>query len=170
MRNALSQVDGRPRLTADATFVIGYGNRRRGDDAAGPLAIESLAETGAQGLKLEEFDGDGMALIELWAGIDSVVVIDAIASGRPPGSVFFFSADRIDEDGGLHCGSTHGLGLLEAVRLARTLGRLPRRLWVVGVESERFELGTEASQAVRRGARQAARLVAQRWGGGACTN
>jgi hydrogenase maturation protease len=151
-------------MSAPAALVIGFGNRRRGDDAAGPLALELLRGMALHGVTLEEFDGDGMALLDRWCGIDSVVVIDAVQSGRRPGEVIALSSEQIEDANSFRSASTHGLGLMEAVRLGRTLGLLPHRLWIVGVEGVCFEVGTEASQAVRRGAREAARLVAERWG------
>jgi hydrogenase maturation protease len=45
-------------------------------------------------------------------------------------------------------GSSHGIGVAEAVELARALGRLPRRLTLIGVEAAGFEVGASLSSAV----------------------
>ncbi|MEZ5400162.1 MAG: hydrogenase maturation protease [Bryobacteraceae bacterium] len=165
MRHPLSETDRRPHL---APLVIGYGNRMRGDDAAGPLAIDVLRESGARGLRLDVFEGDGSALIDRWGATDTVVMIDAVVSGLASGEVRVFTPG--DLGAGIRCVSTHGLGLIEAVRLAKAIGRMPAQLWIVGVEAERFELGSEPSPAVRRGAHDAARIAIERWGGGPCTS
>ena len=44
--------------------------------------------------------------------------------------------------------STHALGLAEAVELARSLGRLPQRVVVYGIEGESFAFGKGLSAAV----------------------
>ena len=55
--------------------------------------------------------------------------------------------------------STHHLGLAEAVELARTLGRLPQRLVVYGVEGASFEIGDKLTAEVRNGSEQAAAAI-----------
>jgi len=162
----MTDVEGAPA----ETLVIGYGNRTRGDDAAGPIAIECLRRLACNGVMLEEWDGDSLQLIERWSLRESVVVIDAIQSGRRAGEVTILSARELETETVIHSVSTHGFGLVEAVRLGRVLERLPPRLWVVGIEGERFDMGTSPTEAVRRGALNAARLVAARWGHGPCTS
>ena len=44
--------------------------------------------------------------------------------------------------------SSHAIGLVESVELARTLGSLPRRCVVYAIEAERFDLGAGLSPAV----------------------
>ena len=150
-------------------MVIGYGNRRRGDDAAGPLAVDALRELGADGLRLDVFEGDGAGLLERWEKDDAVLIVDAVVSAGEPGAVRVFSAEDL-RGGEVRGVSTHGLGLREAVQLSEALGRMPAKLWILGVEAASFELGGWPSPAVRRGAREAARLIASRWGGVKCTS
>ncbi|MDF3143003.1 hydrogenase maturation protease, partial [Streptomyces sp. T21Q-yed] len=81
-------------------------------------------------------------------GARLAVVVDA-AHAHPgtPGRVH-----RIELDAGLLAQpattSSHGLGLGEAVELARVLGLLPERLVVYAVEGAESELGTGLSPAV----------------------
>jgi len=44
--------------------------------------------------------------------------------------------------------STHAIGIVEAVEMARRLGRLPERLVVYGIEAESVATGTSVSPAV----------------------
>jgi hydrogenase maturation protease len=121
--------------------VIGVGNAARGDDAAGLIAARRLG-----GL---EHEGDPVALLDMWRDADVAVVIDAVSSGAEPGTVHRFDATSAPLPARLR-GSTssHALGLAEAIELGRTLGRLPGRLIVYGIEGERFEAGTELTPAV----------------------
>ncbi|HET9738341.1 MAG TPA: hydrogenase maturation protease [Solirubrobacteraceae bacterium] len=122
-------------------MVIGIGNAARGDDAAGLITARRLG-----GL---EHEGDPVALLDVWREADVAVVIDAVSSGAAPGTVYRFDATAAPLPAQLRgSSSTHALGLAEAIELGRTLGRLPRRLIVYGIEGERFEAGAELTPAV----------------------
>lgn len=121
--------------------VIGVGNAARGDDAAGVIAARRLG-----GL---EHEGDPVALLHVWCDADTAIVIDAVSSGAPPGTVHRFDATAAPLPTKLRgSSSTHALGLAEAIELGRTLGQLPARLIVYGIEGERFEAGAELTPAV----------------------
>jgi hydrogenase maturation protease len=83
-------------------------------------------------------------LLEVFDGYDTVVVVDATRSGTAPGTVTVTEGPLASQGSA----STHGLGLAEAVELARALDRLPWRLVVVGVEVGSTEPGTPLSPAV----------------------
>jgi hydrogenase maturation protease len=126
-------------------LVLGVGNRYRGDDGAGPLAADRLA---AAGIDAVEHPGDGPGLIEAWQGRESVVVIDAMTSVAPAGTVRRFDAAAAPLPRAAFQMSTHALGLADAIELARTLGRLPPRLVVYGIEGHAFATGTPPGPAV----------------------
>ena len=83
-----------------------------------------------------------------WEGRDRVVLIDAMRSGSPPGTVRRFDAGRGDLPDGAFACSSHLYGPAEAVALARSLGRLPESLVVYGVEGADFTLGAGLSPEV----------------------
>ena len=121
--------------------MIGVGNATRGDDAAGLLAARAVG-----GIELE---GDPSALLELLDGLDAAVVIDAVRSGAPAGTVRRFDAARGPLPTAIRSStSTHLVGLTEAIELARALGRLPPRVTVYAIEGERFGLGAPVTPAV----------------------
>ncbi|MFD9636702.1 hydrogenase maturation protease [Streptomyces violascens] len=132
--------------------VIGVGNDFRRDDGAGWAVVDRLRERAVErplpaGTVLATCDGDPARLIALWEGADLAVVVDA-AHAHPanPGRVH-----RLDLDAGLlarPAASSHGLGLGEALELARVLGRLPGRLVVFAVEGADSRLGTGLSTPV----------------------
>jgi hydrogenase maturation protease len=127
--------------------VVGIGRLDRGDDAAGRLVVRRLRERFDAGVEMMESEGGMTELLDAWGGAPAVIAVDAVTSGAPPGTLLRFDAGRE----GLRFpsgGSTHGLGLAEAVELARTLGRLPHRMIVHGIEGERFEAGAALSPAV----------------------
>ncbi len=134
--------------------VIGVGNDLRGDDAIGPEAVRRLRARAVPGIEATVCAADPAALIEAWAGAARAVVVDAMAGGGRPGAVVRFDAAAAPLPVASFRGSTHGLGVAEAVELARALGRLPGSLTVIGVEGARWEpgapLGPEADEAVDR--------------------
>ncbi len=55
--------------------------------------------------------------------------------------------------------SSHGLGLAQAIELARALGTLPRRCLVYAIEGARFTAGAPLTPAVARTAATVARQI-----------
>lgn len=125
---------------AAAVLIIGVGNPLRRDDGLGRAAARAIRE-GAPGLRVLELEGEGAALLEAWAGADVVIVIDAVRGGSAPGTVYRFEppADRLPRT--FASTSTHAFGLPDAVELGQTLGQLPRRLIVYGVQGADFTAG-----------------------------
>ncbi len=136
-------------------LVLGCGHPDRGDDAAGPLAARRLREWG---IDAREHGGDALSLMEAWQGADEVVLVDAVVTGRRAGAVSVWDA-RTAPMQGARLGSSHALGLAEAIGLSRELGRLPGRLTLYGIEARRFDPGRPPSPAVLRGVERAARRV-----------
>lgn len=133
-----------------SAIVVGVGSSMRGDDGLGPRAIELLGERldSEPSVELRAVDGDPARMIEAWRGRAVAIVVDAVRTGAPPGTVH-----RIDHgSAGLVAGraaSTHSGGVAEAIALATQLDLMPQRLVVLGVEPVSFELGTELSAPVR---------------------
>lgn len=138
--------------TQRGPLVIGLGSPDRGDDAVGSAVARAVAGR-LPGVAVVDHE-DPTGLLDVWAGHSPVVLVDAVRSGAPAGSVH-----RLETGQGLppvttgawtHSGygSTHAVGLAEMVELGRVLGRLPDRLVVVGVEAERFDHGAPLSPLV----------------------
>jgi hydrogenase maturation protease len=136
--------------------IIGCGNRERGDDAAGVLVAERLRELGVEA---ETLTGEALALIEAWRGAKNVIVVDAVATGSPAGTVQVWEG-RPPVLPGRVSTSTHGFGVAEAIELARTVDRLPQRLRVYGIEGRRFDPGSDVSPEVKRAVEEVARQIA----------
>ena len=130
-------------------LVIGIGHRLRKDDAVGPMVIDRLLSMHADiAIDVLELSGEGAALIEAWDGRGTVVVVDAMRSGRPPGTIVTLDAVTEPCRAEVFRQSSHQFGLAAAIETARVLGRLPRHLIVVGVEGEQFGFGEGLTPAV----------------------
>ena len=150
------------------TLVVGIGHEDRGDDAAGPLTVRLLARAWADrpppSVAVRAWRGDPLGLIEAWSGVERLVLVDAVVSGAAPGTVRRYGIDAPFATGA--GASTHGVGLADALALARTLGRLPATVEVWGIEGAEFAVGTPPSDAVARAAADLAARLATALGEG----
>jgi hydrogenase maturation protease len=121
------------------------GSRYRGDDAVGPLVADRLRAAGARVL---ECDDEPTRLLDGWAGLDLVVIVDAVSSGAAPGTVHRFDPGEGPLPRELGLASTHAFSVPEALELGRALGRAPHRVLVLGVEGVAFGMGDPVTPAV----------------------
>jgi hydrogenase maturation protease len=132
--------------------VIGVGNEWRGDDGAG---LEVARRLGGRQLQ-----GEPIGLVEALDGTDEVAIVDAVFSGAPPGTVHEFEAGANPLPVALFgSSSTHALGLAEAIEIARSLGRLPGRVRVLGIEGARFDYGRGLSPEVQAAVEECTRSI-----------
>jgi hydrogenase maturation protease len=131
-----------------ARIVIGVGNDLRGDDAAGWETVRRLVP--APSFVLHEHGGDAPGLISLWGPDDDVVVVDAVVSGDPPGTIVEIDALAAPLPADVSWATTHGAGVAEGIEMARALGLLPRSLVVMGISAGAFELGAPMTGDVER--------------------
>ena len=127
--------------------VLGVGNAYRGDDAVG-LAVAGRVRERAPGLEVVVCEQEPIQLLDAWAGADLALLVDAVSSGAPPGTVHRLDATAEPVPATVFRGSTHAFGVAEVVELGRALGRLPGRLLVFGVEGAAFSAGDELTPAV----------------------
>jgi len=131
--------------------VAGLGNSYRGDDAVGPLVAALFAGVN-DGVRDIGPLAEPLDLLGRFDGADLAIVIDAVRSGAPIGTVQVLEIDLAhsndDSPGEPAVTSTHGIGLVGVLRLARAVAQAPRRLVVVAVEGEAFDLGSSMSAAV----------------------
>lgn len=133
-----------------AALVIGIGNEYRRDDGVGIAVARALRAASLPGVEVCEQSGEGTALVASWSDRSLVYVIDAVSSGAPAGTVHRFDATtktlgRITR---IFRGTSHQIGLGEAVELGRVLGQLPARLIIYGIESTAFGDGVGLSAPV----------------------
>jgi hydrogenase maturation protease len=121
--------------------VIGVGNAFRGDDAVGLAVAERLRGRVPAGVEVVPCELEPSRLIEAWEGAASALVVDAVDSGAEPGTLTRFDASADAVPARAFRSSTHAFGVVEAIELARALGRLPRRVVIYGVEGGEFAAG-----------------------------
>jgi hydrogenase maturation protease len=142
-----------------STLLIGVGNEFRGDDGVGILAARSIREKNLPGIVMVECDGEAAALLDVWAGMKTVVIIDAVSSGAPPGTIHRIDARRQSVSQEIFPFSTHALGVAHAVELARSLGKLPVNIIIYGIEGGQFTAGPSLSPEVQEAMDEVLQIV-----------
>lgn len=135
-------------------IVIGVGNPSRGDDGAGLEVARRVRSRGSY-----QIVGGPYEMIEMWEGAEDVVVVDAARSGSLAGTVHRFEAHSGPLPGGVLSTSTHSIGVADAIEMARTLGRLPERLVVYGIEVQDVTPGRGLTTRVKRAVDQVVREI-----------
>jgi hydrogenase maturation protease len=111
----------------------------------GPVVAGRLRAAGARVLDCAD---EPTRLLGLWDALDAVVVVDAVRSGAPAGTLHRLDAGDGPLPRDLGLASTHAMGIADALELGRALGRAPRRVVVLGIEGASFGMGEEMTPAV----------------------
>jgi hydrogenase maturation protease len=134
---------------SEPPLIIGVGNEFRDDDAAGILVAREIRRRCGKATVVE-VSGEGTALMAAWSGHENVIIVDAVSSGKEPGTITTFNIGEEDLPRRLfHC-SSHVFGIAEAVALAKRLHNLPARLILYGIEGKDFGVGIGLSTPVVR--------------------
>jgi len=164
-------------MTPAPVLVVGIGSELRGDDGVGPAvarAVQQACDCGAAASVPVEVlvVADPLDLVDAGAGAPLAIVVDATRGGLDPGTVQVVelggtSAVRPPSNlaGRVRPSSTHALGLVAALDLAKLLGHPPRRTVLVGVEGAEFGpgmgLGPAVADAVPEAVARVLELVAE---------
>ena len=139
-----------------STRIIGCGNRDRCDDAAGVLVAERLRQLG---IPAEIQPGSAFELVESWYKDEDVMLVDAVVTGSPLGTIHVFKGKPLKVPSNPQV-SSHGFGVAEAINLARILQLLPRTLTVYGIEGKNFGIGETVSPEVLQSVEEVAQQIA----------
>ncbi len=155
-----------PDAERSRALVIGLGADARSDDGVGLDVARELRQVPPFGAEVVEGPGDLSRLLDLWTGRPLVILVDAVRSGAPAGTVVRWDGEEAARLPTGYALSTHGFSLPDVLHLARFLGRLPRRLVLFGIEGREVGVGTERSPEVREAVPEVCRRIAQELEGG----
>ncbi len=119
-------------------LVLGLGNPLVTDDSVGLRVAAELKSrmAGRPEVVVSEDYWGGLRLMERMAGFDRAIVIDAIRTGAPPGTIHRLTPGSIPTQ---RSASAHDVNLPTALAVGRTAGlHLPRDedILLVGIEAE----------------------------------
>jgi hydrogenase maturation protease len=151
-----------------SVLVAGIGNVLMADDGFGVEVARLLAQRELpRGVKVGDYGIRGIDLAyELNEDYDAAMLIDTVARGEAPGTLFVIEPD-LEEEAAAGAGALdpHRMDPVRVLGLARAMGPLPPRLLVVGCEPavlpdpDDEELAMGLSEPVQRAARVAVGLV-----------
>jgi hydrogenase maturation protease len=154
-------------LMPRGALVVCLGNQHRGDDAFGVLVARQLDHELPRANVLVH-GGEPLALIDAWRGFDHVILVDAISTTHPPGTVLEFDLSTTPAPPELVAASTHALGPFAVIEMARALGELPARVDVIAVSGHDFTMGAAVSPAVSTSVGPIARKIREMAGAASC--
>ncbi len=123
------------------TVIIGMGNPLLSDDGVGSVVAHAVAQRlmHRTNLSLVELHTGGIRLMEAMVGYRWAVVVDAMVSGAPPGTVHRF--DPHDFVTTKNTFSSHDTDFATAWDLGRMAGvALPEQVAFWGIEGREFDL------------------------------
>ena len=145
--------------------ILGIGQSIRGDDEVGLEIVRRWRKSHGTDypectIEAETAESPGLTLLGLIAGLDAAILVDAVQSGAPPGTIHKLTEDDL-LDFGEGSASAHGWGTAETLSLGRQLAPedLPERIFIIGVEALQFELGEGLSPAVRDAIPEAVEMI-----------
>jgi hydrogenase maturation protease len=131
-------------------LIISFGNEYRADDGAGPAVARLISELKTETIEVMFGHVDEATLLNKLAGAEYAFLIDAVRSGAEPGMIFRLEPLTQELPTGIFANySTHSLGLLNLLEMARTLKKMPRSLVIYGIEGRDFSYGSGLSDEVK---------------------
>lgn len=130
-------------------LVLGAGNILLSDEGVGVRVVEALQQRYQMPEQVELLDGGtcGMDLLDVIAGRDHLILVDAVNTGSPPGTVVRY-ADREFPAVFRTRTSPHQLGLADVLGLLTLLDSAPKRVTVIGVQPHSLDIGIELTPVV----------------------
>jgi len=131
-------------------IVIGIGNPYRSDDGVGVVVARRLREAKPANCAVHEATGEGTQLMSLWEGAQHLILIDAVQSREPAGTIHRIDAAREHVPSDFFHYSTHAFSVAEAVEMAKVLNTLPPCVTLYGITGKTFAAGTQLSPEVQK--------------------
>src|SRR5664280_160444 len=103
-------------------LVIGCGNLLASDDGVGIEIVRRLQEMELpQGVQIVEAGTPGLQLLDIWEKAEQVIIVDAVRSGEPVGTIHCFDAALLPPREFMPL-SSHGINVIDAIELGKLLG------------------------------------------------
>jgi hydrogenase maturation protease len=147
--------------------LLGLGHSMRGDDEIGLIVVQHWMEGYREAYPENQVEGDilespGLNLLGNISGWDAAVLVDAVQSGAPAGTIHVLAEENLAAftEGS---GSAHGWGAAETLSLGHRLvpEDMPPRIILIGIEAVQFELGEGLSPGVKAALPRAVKAINQ---------
>ncbi len=130
-------------------LVLGLGNVLLADDGIGAAAIARLERDYGipPGVRLVEGGTLGLSLLDQIAEAEHVILVDAVATGAPPGSLVRLDGAEL-LDAVRERLSVHQVGVADLLNAAHLIGRYPASLVLLGLTPGAITLGIARTRLV----------------------
>jgi hydrogenase maturation protease len=127
-------------------LILGVGNLLLTDEGLGIHAVRKLLDLAGLPEDVEIVDGGtaGLGLLYYLEGVERLVIIDAVDSGNPPGTMVRLSGDQIPAYMAMKL-SPHEITLPDFLAAAKLRDLYPQEVIVWGIQPESLEVGVELS-------------------------
>ncbi len=134
-----------------SALVLGVGNVLLMDESIGIRAVEELERRYSFSEDVEILDGgtSGIELLRYLAGRDLLIIVDAVRSKNPPGTVVRVEGDDVPKRFMTRI-SPHQLGVSDLLAAARLTEELPGNMVLFGIEPASMEMELGLSDEVKK--------------------
>jgi hydrogenase maturation protease len=135
--------------TAPEVLVLGIGNTVMSDDGVGPKVVQALCREYRfpDGIDLVDGGTLGLDLLPLLEAKSHLIMIDAVETGRQPGTRVRLSGEELPIALETRI-SPHQMGLKDLLAVARLMGHAPGEMVLIGVQPKSIEVGIELTPEV----------------------
>ena len=136
--------------TEPDTLILGIGNLLMTDDGVSVRVIHLLRERYSFPETVTVLDGGtlGLDLLHHLEGIRRLLVVDAVETGGPPGTLVRLTGDEINIAFRTKL-SPHQMGLQDLLLVAELRGFSPKEMVLLGVQPGEIGMGTELTPEVK---------------------
>lgn len=131
-------------MTTPTVLVLGIGNLVMSDDGVGVRVVQRLQREYRLPPEVDVMDGGtlGLDILPRLEGIERLIVVDAVETGKRPGTCVRLVGDDIPLALETKV-SPHQMGLKDLLSVALLLGHIPQEMVLVGVQPGSIEMGIE---------------------------
>jgi len=121
----------------DKATVVGVGNILLSDEGLGVRAVERLMALYDMPPDVSVIDGGtlGLDLLPFIEGVSLLLIIDALKSGKTPGTITILRGEEVPQFLGVRL-SPHQIGIAEVLSTSRLLGIEPKKTIIIGVDRD----------------------------------
>ena len=130
------------------TLILGVGNILLRDEGVGVRVVEYLQDqTLPEGVELVDGGTAGADLIDVLADRETVIIVDAVRSDKPAGTIFRFGPDDLapQQNNPL---SLHELDIPQTLAMTKMLNCAPKNVICFGIVPECIAPRMELSQTI----------------------
>jgi len=136
-------------MTTPTVLVLGIGNLVMGDDGVGVRVVQKLQREYRLPEYVDVMDGGtlGLDILPRLEGIERLILIDAVETGKKPGTCIRLVGDEIPQALETRV-SAHQMGIKDLLAVSRLTGHIPQEMVLVGVQPGSIGMDTELTPEV----------------------